>query len=288
MRVSVKSFAKVNLFLQVLGKRIDGFHELRTVFCGISLHDTLYIDCIPGKGKVSVEVTGEYAGRLSTDERNLAYRAAKSFITYFGIDYDVDICIDKQIPIGAGLGGGSSNAGFVLIALSKMFGIKIGKDIFNLARGLGSDVPFFLVGGMAVGFGRGDEVVGLPDKDLNFLIFSPSVEVATFDIYQRLGVTEWKNVDSSFFEFVCNFTGVDTVLAYSVNDLEAPLFALYPGISSLFEEIRNTYGFARVSGSGSSIFTIFKKMLKCKLTLGTRVIRSSSVSKGKWIQIREN
>ncbi len=155
-----RSFAKVNLHLEVVGRREDGYHELRTLFQTIDLADELEVER-GGRG-VALEVVG---AELPAGPGNLAWRAAAAFLARWAeAGEGVRLRLTKRIPAGGGLGGGSANAATVLLALCAVWNLRPAyAELWREARELGADVPFFLVGGTALGFGRGDEIVPLPD-----------------------------------------------------------------------------------------------------------------------------
>ena len=152
-----KSFAKVNLFLEVVGKRPDGYHELETVFHEIDLFDTIELNVSPSKDSQKIEVECKKLNILP--EENIVYKACKAFFSKFDIKDSVFIKIEKNIPSGAGLGGGSSNAACVLKMLAKIYNIKnYFEELHPIATRLGADVPFFLKGGTAIGRGIGEKL----------------------------------------------------------------------------------------------------------------------------------
>src|SRR5262245_9307696 len=160
--VSIRAHAKINLDLRVLGMRADGFHELRTVFQAISLHDT--VRCIPREGPFAIECA--IAG-VPLDETNLIWRAAQTLwrsLRRSGPVRDVTVQLEKRIPLQAGLGGGSADAAAALVALARAWRIPVRlSQLTDVAAHIGSDVPFFLAGGTALGLGRGEEVYPLAD-----------------------------------------------------------------------------------------------------------------------------
>ena len=167
----VPAYAKINLGLRVLYQRSDGFHEIRTVFQTISLADRLDLSCTLGRvTSVSVEGTPDIAD-------NIAARAAHGVLEALGLRARVRIGLRKRIPAGAGLGGGSSDAAAVLLALPVMAGRNLRPDVVaQLALRLGSDVPFFLYGGRAVGLGRGEELYPLPEGSaVRGLLVAPAI-----------------------------------------------------------------------------------------------------------------
>lgn len=242
MRLVVPSFAKVNLTLQVLNKRSDGFHNLRTVFHTISLADTISFDYVP-----SSVIDLELAGNVEIAE-NLISRAAKAFLETTGLGARLKIHLDKQIPMGAGLGGGSSNAAVALLALSRLTGTET--DLHALASALGSDVPFFLVGGCALGEGRGTELTPLPDMATEpMLLVTPGLHVSTPPAFAALN----RSPDYALL-----------AAAEDVNDFETPVFAARPELASIksrLVELGATKSL--MSGSGSSIYAMFRSEAEC-------------------------
>jgi 4-diphosphocytidyl-2-C-methyl-D-erythritol kinase len=154
--VTVRVPGKVNLYLAVGDRRDDGFHELTTVFHAVSLLDEV---TIRNSDTLSVEVTGEGAGSLPTDERNLAWRAAELMASHVGRSPDVEIAIEKSIPVAGGMAGGSADAAAVLVGMNDLWEVGVPRrDLHTLAARLGSDVPFALHGGTALGTGRGEDL----------------------------------------------------------------------------------------------------------------------------------
>ncbi len=181
-RATIKSLAKINLDLRVLNQRPDGFHELRTVFQTISLADTIDIEYEPARRtEISLDDPLAIPG-------NLVVKAAQAVLDALKIHARVHFRLRKQIPMGGGLGGGSSNAGSILLALPVLAGRSLPfGQLAEMGAGLGSDVPFFLTGGTAVGIGRGTEVYEIPDlKPEPILVVSPGLHVATGPAYQAL------------------------------------------------------------------------------------------------------
>lgn len=154
--VTVRAPGKVNLYLAVGGRRKDGYHELTTVFQAVSLLDEV---TVRNADVLSLELVGEGAGKLPTDERNLAWRAAELMAEHVGRAPDVSIVIDKSIPVAGGMAGGSADAAAVLVAMNSLWELNVPRrDLRMLAARLGSDVPFALHGGTALGTGRGEEL----------------------------------------------------------------------------------------------------------------------------------
>jgi 4-diphosphocytidyl-2-C-methyl-D-erythritol kinase len=170
---TLPSFAKINLYLRVLGRRGDGFHELFTVFQTVSLCDSLTFEEADG-----LTLTCDDA-RIPTDDRNLVIKAAKRLRETAGIERGARMHLEKNIPSPGGLGGGSSNAAVTLIGLSRLWGIELpATDRQTIAAGLGSDVPFFLEGGTAIGTGRGEIIEPAGEfQSEHLLIVTPDIAV---------------------------------------------------------------------------------------------------------------
>ncbi len=182
--VIIRAHAKINLDLRVLGMRPDGFHELRTVFQAISLHDT--ITCIPREGPFALECG---SAALPLDRSNLIWRAAEALwraLRRTGPLRDVAIRLDKRIPLQAGLGGGSADAAATLMALARAWRVPVrSTQLTDVAATLGADVPFFLAGGTALGLGRGDEIYPLADLPRHWIVLLvPGFGVSSGDAYR--------------------------------------------------------------------------------------------------------
>src|SRR2546429_4092526 len=186
--VRIPAFAKINLRLDVLGKRADGFHELRTIFQTISLHDELRLRASRSDG---VALTIEVIQPLSAEpvERNLVYRAVDALRRELSIRGGVELRLKKTIPAGRGLGGGSSDAAAALLGYLRLTRKKLAAArLMEMAASLGADVPFFLLGGRALGTNKGDEIYPLPDiPKSQILVVSPKdIYVPTPDAYRWL------------------------------------------------------------------------------------------------------
>ena len=263
MQVTVPSFAKLNLDLRVLHKRSDGFHELRTIFQTISLKDTLGIEFDFAK-RTQIDLSS------SIDiEDNLVVRSAKLVLDHLRLTARVRFVLSKRIPMGAGLGGGSSNAAAVLIALPALAGKMIrAVDRVRLAESLGSDVPFFLLGGTALGLGRGTELYPLPEQPSRYaVIVSTGIHVSTAEAYRALGrnVTDSLTSEAEFFilrEFQTNAWTLDASSLDRLprkNDFEEPVFGMHGELSAMVRKLRRLGARpAQMTGSGSSIFGVFR------------------------------
>ncbi len=272
---AVPSFAKINLALHVIGKRADGFHELRTIFQSITLADRLEIEFTPGRTRgveldSSLQITG-----------NLVLRAAHALMDAVPIRGHVRFQLDKRIPLGAGLGGGSSNAAAVLLALPVLARKPVPMAELNrIAGALGSDVPFFLYGGAALGLGRGEELYPLPEPGARHaLLVTPGVHVSTpsaFAALARPPLTEltpidlankMKRIQSAAWALAC--AGVSNAAAgweaYCENDFEAAVFPQFPLLKSLHRKLRRSgASLVRMTGSGSALFGVYPSGPECE------------------------
>ena len=156
MTVFEKAYAKINLFLDVTGRRDDGFHDIVTVMHSVSLYDEIKLTTMPS-GVRHITITSSDPS-LPVDESNLVFKSAKKYMSHYNINDNVEILLDKHIPIGAGLGGGSSDAAATLRALNRIYGCATKDQLYPIAAELGSDVPFCIDGGCATCTGRGENI----------------------------------------------------------------------------------------------------------------------------------
>lgn len=236
--------AKINLYLHILGRRPDGFHELETLMAPISLGDTLDLDLIPS----GIEFTCSDPA-LSDAKDNLATKAAQLFLTEFKLTTGVRIHLEKAVPVGAGLGGGSSDAAAVLLALRQLTGIKCDDaKLAELAARLGSDIPFFIYSQPAICKGRGEIIEPMTLKEnLQGLLVHPGFGVSTPWAYKTYAQNPRQSEPGR--------TMADFTLR---NDLEPPAFGKYPWlptVKSWFREQAEVLD-SLMSGSGSSVFAL--------------------------------
>jgi 4-diphosphocytidyl-2-C-methyl-D-erythritol kinase len=266
-----QSPAKVNLHLQVVGRRADGYHELRTLFQSIDLADRVGVSL--ARDGIELEVTG---AEVPVGPGNLAWRAAQGFLERWGRSAGVTgvrLRLDKRIPVGGGLGGGSSNAATVLLALQE------------LTRELGSDVPYFLVGGTAFGCGRGDEVVPLPElPESELLLVLPPVHIATPEVFAGVGELTPGHLDPRIMALVQSHSLSWEALSQATNDLEKVVFARWPSLAQTYASLREAGGSpVRLSGSGAVIFARFAQDpgagLVDRLPGGCRIVRVRTLSR---------
>ncbi|MBI5573732.1 MAG: 4-(cytidine 5'-diphospho)-2-C-methyl-D-erythritol kinase [Elusimicrobia bacterium] len=237
--MKLKANAKINLFLDVLGKRKDGYHNIKTIFQEISLFDDIFIRETKNRIKIFCDHP-----KVPTDKRNLVYKAVDLIKKRFKIKKDIEIKIKKRIPVGAGLGGGSSDAAAVLGGLNKLWNLKLDKNqLAKIGKKLGADVPFFIYGGRCLGEGIGDKLMPLKIRKTQwYVIVKPPFEISTKNIYLRLTKTRKTGKIKKY-----------------INRLEDVVIPLYPEIKKIKEKLVD-YGaeFSLMSGSGSCVFGFVK------------------------------
>ncbi|MCC6235651.1 MAG: 4-(cytidine 5'-diphospho)-2-C-methyl-D-erythritol kinase [Verrucomicrobiales bacterium] len=256
------SGCKVNLLLNILGRREDGFHELESVMFPVPITEHLEIEAAPGAG---IQLSCSHP-ELPVDAGNLVYRAASSFYERTGVPAGVRIHLEKRLPLAAGLGGGSANAAVTLAALNEIHGNPLtAVQLAQLGAGLGSDVPFFLQDGPALVSGRGEWVEPLAPlaglRGMGMVLVHPGFGVSTPWAYQALSAfPEARNGRRGRArEWLSQLTGGDVEGACRAlyNSLEAPVLAKYP-LLQLFQEFFRAEGAwgALMSGSGSTTFAL--------------------------------
>ncbi|MDQ1474554.1 MAG: 4-diphosphocytidyl-2-C-methyl-D-erythritol kinase [Bryobacterales bacterium] len=250
----LKAFAKLNLGLRVLLKRPDGYHELRTVFQTISLADRIDVAYTPAaETRITIDGTPHI-------HDNLVEKAARLVLGELRLSAEVHFDLKKRIPAGAGLGGGSTDAAAVLLSLPVLAGKQVAEGrLFELANQLGSDVPFFLHGGTALGLGRGEELYPLPDqRQRRGLLVAPAIHSSTADAYrdlsERLTSIPLQNKLVSFQRQVWKGSGET-----AANDFEEVVFARHPELGKIRDRLQSVGAEpAAMTGSGSAIFGIFE------------------------------
>jgi 4-diphosphocytidyl-2-C-methyl-D-erythritol kinase len=264
--VLVPAYAKVNLCLDVLGRRADGYHELRTIFQTITLHDTLELEANRGR-RIDLRIVGDPALAGGPGHDNLVYRALDKLQRELRLRLGVRAVLTKRIPVGRGLGGGSSDAAAALLGLLRLTGKRVAAaHLAEIASGLGADVPFFLHGGRALGIGRGDETYPLPDLSRRtLLVVSPGdIVVPTRDAYHWLARQLTKHPDTPKLWRFCSLCWSPLEGALS-NDFEAAVFPRYPRLAGIKRELlRQGAAGASLAGSGSAVFGIFQDPAKAR------------------------
>lgn len=257
MAVTIGCAAKINLFLEVIRRRDDGYHDIETLFQPVSIWDELTLT----PAAQGIEISGDDPS-IPWNENNLCHRAAGKLFEKLGFSGGVRIDVQKEIPPGAGLGGGSSDAAATLVGLNELFGFGIPREeLFELALGIGSDVPFFIFGKPAVGRGRGEvleEVVGLPEGWI--LIVKPDVNVSTKWAYQnlRFGLTrcEHKIKLNQLLEGLEDFPNRELS---TYNSFESGVVEHFSEIKGLLSVLRREKAIlCSLSGSGSACFAVFE------------------------------
>ena len=265
MRLEKSSPCKVNLILNILGKRADGFHELETVMQPVNFCDKLAFE----RGGVGVQLSCSDIS-LPTDARNLVFRAAQIFLAAANISDGVKIHLEKKIPLAAGLGGGSGNAATTLLALNEIFGQPLLlPQLDELAAALGSDIPFFLYGKPALAVGRGEKVETLESfpalRGKAFFLIHPGFGIATPWAYQNLArFPAALNGEKGRAQKLISKLQTEDLRAAAggfYNSLEAPALDKFP-VLSLYQEFLREQGalVALMSGSGSTTFAIAENL----------------------------
>lgn len=259
MKLAFKTPAKINLALNILGKREDGYHELETILQMVSLYDGIELESTTS----TIELDCNHPD-IPSDSSNLAFRAALLLKKHFYERRELGcrIRLEKNIPAGAGLGGGSGNAAGVLWGLNALWDLKLTREsLRDLAAELGSDVPFFLCSPLALGTGRGEKVTPLqPIKKLSVVLVYPGFPLAASEVYgsPNLKLTTRKN-NISIIQKNLSQSGFPDFGTHLHNDLEPVVLQGYPVI----HEIKNKLGGLQaqgvlLSGSGSTVFAVFE------------------------------
>ena len=256
-QASLRALAKINLDLRVLHARPDGYHEIRTIFQTISLADIIDVEYTRARG-TTIQIDGDV-----DIPDNLIAKAATLVLDAMRVTARVRFRLRKRIPMGAGLGGGSSDAAAVLLALPALAGRRLAlARLMELAAGLGSDVPFFLLGGAAAALGRGTELYPLPDSPARRgLLIAPAVHVSTAAAYRaltpRLTTESQQNKIVSFQLQAWGELG-DGPCARGVNDFETVVFEQFPQLAALKQRlVKLGANPAMMTGSGSALFGFF-------------------------------
>jgi 4-diphosphocytidyl-2-C-methyl-D-erythritol kinase len=284
VRVEVRAHAKVNLDLRVLGVRPDGYHELRTVFQTIELHDVLVFRSRPGPFALRCRAAG-----VPLDASNLIWKAAAALWTALGRAgsvSDTTVAIGKKIPVQSGLGGGSADAAAALMALGRLWGGAPLALLREVGATLGADVPFFLAGGTALGLGRGEEIYPLVDLPPHWIVIvRPPFGVSTAEAYawydedRAAGLREIRELQLLPVPWPSR-------AAQMINDLEPPVLRRHPEIGLLKAHLKDAGAVAAaMSGSGSAVFGLFRTRAAAESaarrlsTRGTRAMVTRTLSR---------
>ncbi|MFL0267168.1 4-(cytidine 5'-diphospho)-2-C-methyl-D-erythritol kinase [Candidatus Clostridium radicumherbarum] len=272
----IKAYAKINLSLDVIGKREDGYHLLAMLMQTIDLYDIININKA-SKG-ISLSSNKSY---LPNDDRNLCYKAAKLFIEKYEIKEGIDIYIKKNIPVAAGLAGGSTDAAAVLKAMNDIFEVNVSnEELMELALKIGADVPYCIIGGTALCEGIGEKVKKLNSfKDHILVVIKPPFGVSTKEVYQNLDTSKiYKHPDTKHLINAIEEDDLNYISKNMKNVLENVTLRKH----NILKDIKNSmlkYGAlgAMMSGSGPTIFAFFEDMLKAQYCFEKLKLKYSEV-----------
>lgn len=261
--LTIKAPAKINWFLTVLGKRDDGYHEIQSLIQKVTLYDVLRISPVAEEAATPDDIILETGAPIAA-EQNLVYKAAMRLRSRYGIEKGAVIYLEKNIPMGAGLGGGSSDAAAVLQGLNELWSLGLTvEELRRTAEELGSDVPFFLSGSLSYVYGRGEKLI--PRKamrPLDILLVKPSFDVSTAWVYKNFAIlTKKVGKVNNIEHFIRNIeraelNGITDDLS---NDLESVTVSSFPVIAEIKERLRRQGAvFSLMSGSGSTVFGVFE------------------------------
>lgn len=246
--------AKINLFLHIVGQRADGYHLLQTVFRLLDYYDTIYLKPTTGK---EIRRTNEVTG--VPEATDLCIRAAKLLQHHTGYQHGVEISVKKNIPMGGGLGGGSSDAATVLLALNRLWQLNLSRsELLSLGVKLGADVPFFIYGTNAWAEGIGEQLQAISLHETYYVVLTPNAHVSTAKIFANKQLTR-----NTIPNTMSGFSGIAKLSTENsvgrniktefINDLEKIVCDLYPEVASCLTWLKQ-FGDARMSGSGASVF----------------------------------
>lgn len=259
--------AKINLFLKVVDKRNDGFHELESLFVFTDLADDLTVEL---SDEFSLEMLGEFAGFVD-QKNNLFTKILEYFVREFGVSKNLKIRIVKNIPVGSGLGGGSSDAAYFIKALNEIFALHLTKEkMQEISLKFGSDIAFFFEDRASIVTGCGENLKNFPQfKPISALLIHPKISLSTREIFQRLGGKFSNKIGESELEKMT----INELLNLE-NDLQNPAIEALPLIGEIILELKKSGAdFAKMSGSGSACFGVFfaeEKIIKAEEILRDR------------------
>lgn len=261
-KIKMQGRAKINISLDVLKRRTDGYHEVKMIMQQVNLYDEITLETI--NDGIILETNCEY---IPIDEGNIAYKAAKLMMDKFHIDQGVYIYIDKRIPVAAGLAGGSTNAAAVLLGLNELWGIHAKKEeLMELSVSLGADVPFCIMGGAAIAEGIGEKLTPIKGMDEWVVLCKPNISVSTASVYGNLKVEEIENHPKTekIVEALRN-RDLQTVLENLCNVLEPITEKMHPIVKNIKKKMIEYHALGSLmSGSGPTVFGIYKDYNKAK------------------------
>lgn len=285
-KISLRANAKINLSLDVLGKREDGYHELRMIMQSIDLYDTVTLS-LNEDHQIRLSMTG-----IPVDEGkdNLAYRAAEIFCHEYNVSQGVDIHIEKQIPLGSGMAGGSADAAAVFVGCNHLFGKNVPvEDLKKLGLRIGADVPFAITGGTALAEGVGEKLTNLPFLPIDILIIKPNRSMSTQKVFQKLNLHAMGDRPNIPDMIECMKKGdVGSFAVRMRNVLESVTLKEIPQIIQIKKNLKRLGAIGvLMTGSGSAVFGIFEDgrqreyaFEKLQLQPDLQVYRASTVRKG--------
>ncbi|HEY4543265.1 MAG TPA: 4-(cytidine 5'-diphospho)-2-C-methyl-D-erythritol kinase [Tissierellaceae bacterium] len=254
--IAINSYAKINLALDIIGKREDGYHEIKTIMQSIDLKDKLLIENID---KNEIIVNCNHPG-VPLDENNLVYKSWEIMKETAKVEKGIKVTIDKNIPMGAGLAGGSSNAGAVLKGLNELWDVGLTKEeLIDLGKGIGADVPFTILGGTALAEGVGEKLTSLKSfRNKHVLICNPGIEISSKYAYSILKIDD-ERVDVEKIIKAMENEDLELIGKLSRNKMEDEIFKKYEIIERIKLDLINSNAkVSLMSGSGSSVFGIFE------------------------------
>lgn len=257
--IKLKTPAKVNLLLNIIRKKLDNYHEIETIFQAIDIFDLIEVD-YNESNEANIKIKSN-STNIPRDNTNLAYKAANMFLEELNIKADIHININKNIPITAGLGGGSSDAACVIKALNKINSYPLAESvIMKIALSLGADVPFFLKGGTAIGRGIGDKLTQIITPELVIIVLKPkNMEIKSGWAYEKYDTLPIKPVNKKILDIVGSIETNNIVsLSNNIfNSLEYAIFKEYSELKNYKEKLISLGCYnAMLSGSGPTIFGI--------------------------------
>lgn len=258
-----KAPAKINLSLDVLGKRDDGYHNVEMVMTTIDLADRVELYAIE-RNRIEISLESRY---VPNDERNLAFKAAIAFRERYGLPTGVHINIEKNIPVSAGLGGGSTDAAAVLRGLNRLWSMDIPlEDLADLGAGIGSDVPFCVYGNTAIATGRGEKIEQLPSPPPCWVVLAkPDIGVSTRTIFQRIKLEELTHPNTTEIIHALTNGDFERLCANIGNVLEGVTLGLHPEVEHIKDTMRHVGAQgALMSGSGPTVYSLAENLTKAK------------------------
>jgi 4-diphosphocytidyl-2-C-methyl-D-erythritol kinase len=290
--ITIPAFAKINWTLRVLGRRPDQYHQIETVLQTISLHDRLSFWHSPD-AEIAFHCDDP---SLPSDRSNLVSRAAYALKARFAIAAGANIALEKRIPVGSGLGGGSADAAITLVGLNLLWNLKLVlSELMSLASAIGADVPFFLVGGTALGVGTGTSISKLPDvPDQNLLVLKPNATVSTKTAYDSLNAPALTSVTSDTI-LSSSREGRDSDLSDlqdKQNDFQPVILRAHPEIERARNALLSVGATkAMLAGSGAGVFGVFENkeaqeraIQAVKLEAGWRLFPCKTVGREKYLE----